>query len=410
MIAHAFRLVWNRRRANVLVAVEMLLSFLVLCGVASVAVAFVTNWRAPLGFEYRDVWVVEARPEAVDRGDAEAVSRQLEAARAVVREIEDRPEVVAVTPANMTPYSDSVSRYGLYHQRRLVQFLYTVVTPAARDVLDLPLVAGRFLADGDARLPYRPVVVNEALARRLFGDVDPIGRSLPHENEDGSARPWDDPRDELRVVGVVAEYRKGGELSLPGLAAFVPMDLEDPRRADIPWAFLVRVAPGTEVAFEERLLEGVSATAPKWSFRAERLAEARRRAFEFQLLPLGIAATVVAFLLLTAGMGLLGVLWQNVARRTSELGVRRAFGATAGGVQALVMIEVLALTTLAVSVGCALFLQLPALGVFPEVPWSVYATAVVAALMVMYAFVAACGLYPSWLATRVRPAAALRDE
>jgi putative ABC transport system permease protein len=55
MIRHLLKLVWNRRRANALVAVEMLVSFLVLLGVTTLAVSYASNVRQPVGFEYRNV-------------------------------------------------------------------------------------------------------------------------------------------------------------------------------------------------------------------------------------------------------------------------------------------------------------------------------------------------------------------
>ena len=58
MIRHLLRIVWNRRRANALVALEILLSFLVLCAVATMLVYYVGNYRRPLGYVWQDVWVV----------------------------------------------------------------------------------------------------------------------------------------------------------------------------------------------------------------------------------------------------------------------------------------------------------------------------------------------------------------
>jgi putative ABC transport system permease protein len=62
-------------------------------------------------------------------------------------------------------------------------------------------------------------------------------------------------------------------------------------------------------------------------------------------------------------MGLMGVLWQSVTRRTQELGLRRALGATASAVRNQVIGEIVVLTTIALLAGSVLFLQLPLLGV-----------------------------------------------
>ena len=68
------------------------------------------------------------------------------------------------------------------------------------------------------------------------------------------------------------------------------------------------------------------------------------------------------------------------------------------------------LATVASVIGGVLFLQLPILQMFAWIPWHVYLMALALALVVLYSLVAVCGLYPSWLATRVKPAEALQYE
>ncbi len=69
MIRHLLRIVWNRRRANALVALEILLSFLVLCAVATMVVYYVDNYRRPLGYVWQDTWVVTMDANAQDQVD-----------------------------------------------------------------------------------------------------------------------------------------------------------------------------------------------------------------------------------------------------------------------------------------------------------------------------------------------------
>jgi putative ABC transport system permease protein len=127
-------------------------------------------------------------------------------------------------------------------------------------------------------------------------------------------------------------------------------------------------------------------------------------------MPLVIGAVVAGFLILMVGLGLVGVLYQNVVRRTSELGLRRALGASGASVRRQVLAELLALTTLAVILGAVVFLQTPLLGLAAAIPAVVVVEAVVLAAAMIYAFVALCGAYPSWLATRVQPARALQHD
>ena len=154
----------------------------------------------------------------------------------------------------------------------------------------------------------------------------------------------------------------------------------------------------------------LQSVAPQWTYDTKRI-ESRRRTMQMAMIgPLLLAAIVVAFLIATVGLGLVGVLWLGVTGRTSELGLRRAMGASASSVRRQILGELWALTAVAVAGGAAIFLQLPLLGVNFGVGWTVFLGGAASATLVMYAFVTMCGLYPAWLASRVQPAAALQHE
>ena len=62
MIRHLFTLMWNRKRANGLLLLEIVLAFVVLFAVGSVGVYNWRNYRTPLGFAYEHVWEVDMNP------------------------------------------------------------------------------------------------------------------------------------------------------------------------------------------------------------------------------------------------------------------------------------------------------------------------------------------------------------
>src|SRR5438093_4150797 len=177
-----------------------------------------------------------------------------------------------------------------------------------------------------------------------------------------------------------------------------------------PRNILIRVRPGTGVEFEQRLAEKLQAVARDWSFEITPLERMRSDMLRFTLIPLTVAAIVAVFLMLMVGLGLLGVLWQNVAQRTPEIGLRRAKGASARHIYAQIIGEVLVVTTIAAGAGVVLCAQVPLLGVLGFVEGQVFAGALLISLGIIYLLTGVCSFYPAWLAARVQPAEALHYD
>jgi putative ABC transport system permease protein len=273
------------------------------------------------------------------------------------------------------------------------------VTDDFAQVFRLEIVRGRWFSREDDAAQIRPIVLNQRFAETLFGDEDPVGQLLV-----GS-----DPGDAARVVGVVSDFRKGGELSLPGNFRFERANLNDSTIRP-PRNISVRVRPGTTAEFEEKLATTLQATVRDWSYDVQPIAELREDANRIRLVPLAIGGLVAGSLLAMVGLGIAGVVWQSVTRRRMELGLRRVQGATARDVFAQILGELLVVTTVAVAAGLLVVLQVPLLEIVSFVDTRVYTVAVGASVVFVYGLAIVAGLYPSWLATRVQPVEALRYE
>lgn len=411
MIRHIFRMVWNRKRTTALLLVELLVSYLVLCVVFSVGAYYVDNWRKPLGYDYTNVMNLMAIHPPAEEGDTEARSRLLEQTDRMMKALRTLPGVEGVSPVANAPYGNSTSQSGINTKDgQLVQFLMSNVTPEFKDILRLEVVAGRWLSEADESAPWRPVVINRRLARKLFGREDPLGKTIDRYGKTGNLLPVESESDVMKIVGVISDYRKAGELSESPYAAFAPMHLFDASRGSVPQEYVIRLAPGTPGNFEEQAMRLLHGVVPDYSLRFMPLATARQSYFRTRLLPLFILAIVAGFLILMVGMGLVGVLWQNVAQRSKEFGLRRALGATGDDIRGQVLGEMLALTTLAVLAGSILFLQIPMLKLPGFITLRTSLAAIAASMVVLYPFVSLCSLYPSWLASAVQPVEALQHE
>jgi putative ABC transport system permease protein len=374
---------------------EIAVSFLVVFAVAALALRVAGNYRRPLGYDWRPVWVVEVDTNVTsdDAWSAEQATRMqqlLVEARALSR-------VEAAAGAHVVAYEFGGSNGPVRFQQRSPMTWVGEVTDGFDQVMALELVVGRFFGPQDDGAGMLPVVINRRLARELFAGNDALGKVVNRSDE------------EMRVVGVVGEFRQFGEHADADNYLFVRVPLGDSERRP-PRRLVLRMTAGTPAAYEQAILDRLAPVAPGWSLEVRPMASMRDTRLRLQMAPMVVGGVIAAFLLLMVALGLLGVLWQNVTRRTRELGLRRAAGASRAAVHRQVLLELFLITSLAVLPALLVAVQLPLLSPFQWLQPGLLATAVGTALAVIYALALLCGLYPSRIATRLAPADALRWE
>lgn len=421
MTVHLLKLIWNRKRANFLIITEILLSFLVLAGVTTVAVHYWRNYQAPLGFSYERIWDVIVRvPRGID-STPEVERERLARFSRLVDAVRQMPEVESVSHIELPTFrswqwnSDMTLPDG-----REVEFNGNRGGDELAATLSMPVVDGRWFSREDAGQNWDAVVINAAMARDVFGTEQAAGKMMPRE--DAPPRPDDGPpRRPQRVVGVIQDFRQFGEYSTPANYMFERNDIVSASAeplvattspgARLPNAIVVRVRPGVTAAFEEQLVKTLQAMAPDWSFGMKPTEDVRTEYLRNNYLtPLAIMGMVAGFLLVMVALGLSGVLWQNVTQRIRELGLRRAKGADRARIKRQIFMEIALMTGIAMTVGTILLAQVPVLGWLGPVPPALYATSLVLAGVLLFLLTSFCGWYPSLLATRIPPAEALRYE
>lgn len=411
MTRHLMRLMWNRKRQNLLLMVEIFVAFLVVVAVSVTAVHFGYNSMQPLGFSHEDVWALTVQRGRVGGERSHEVDR--ETFRQVIAEASNRPETEYVSGAFAGPYSwyswGGSLRLG---GRPPVVINVNRTDDAFSDVLGIQLLNGRWFTredDGAWAGDWDPVVINRRLALEVFGRENVSGEAIVEmpEGDGRRGRP-------KRVVGVVQDFRQFGEMSTPSPVLFYRRTIDAPaERLELPDVVLMKLRPGTTAAFEEALLRRLQAIAPSWSFGIQPVAAMRESMLRESMVPLVVVSMIAGAMLLMVALGLTGVVWQSVTQRMREFGLRRAHGATGMGVGRQVIAELVAMTTFAVATACLLLLQIPLLplpAAIAVVPLSGFVAGVILAIVAVYSVTILCAWYPSRLATRVPPAEALRYE
>lgn len=392
MIRHLFTLIWNRRRANMLLIAEIMLAFVILFAVGSVLVYFQRNYQAPLGFDYERVWQIRLSPGTQPEGQQFATFQQ------ILQHLRATPgvELVARTGSNTSfSFSSSSGTIDTGPGTPTVETDYYQASAELGDVLGLQLRQGRWFNASDDAATRRPVVITEMTRAGLFPGQSPLGKVIHSGDE------------EWQVVGVVDTYRGTGVLSEERAGSFMyvnPQDTTSNRST-----LLIRVRAGAGAALEKKINEDIRTIGPTWTSNIKTMTAMRAVQLR-QMLPFpALLGVVCLFLLVNVALGLFGVLWLNISRRRAELGVRRALGATGLTISGQVLGEILVVTTFGLVLGLLVTVQFPLLGVL-SVSSNVYLTAMGLATLLLYALTALCALYPSQLAARIPPAVALREE
>jgi putative ABC transport system permease protein len=190
MTRHLIHLMWNRKRQNLLLAIEILCSFLVLFCVVFFALHFAINAREPLGFQIERVWAIDVgRPRSLtnaDDGDAAAVAAQAatraaerETIRRLLQALHELPEIEIAAGGFTLPYANSTWGTGLdLTDGRHFEFNFNSVTDDFLRALSMPMRAGRGFSRQDDGAATDPVLINARLAHEMFGDTNPVGQVI----------------------------------------------------------------------------------------------------------------------------------------------------------------------------------------------------------------------------------------
>ena len=270
------------------------------------------------------------------------------------------------------------------------------------ETMGTPLVAGRDFDQRDTPASTRVAIVNEAMARKFFGTVSPLGHSFREEMGDTLAAP-------VEIVGVVrdAKYQSLREAAQP--TVYYPTGQPD----GPPWEthhFELRSAgaAGDVISGARAAVADVNRNI---TIELKTLSTQLEESLTRERLLAVLSGLFGGLALLLAMIGLYGVMSYSVSRRRNEIGIRMALGAGQGRVQTLVLSDVALLVALGLTAGIGLTLAAGRLvesflyGMKSSDP-----AALGSAVALMALVAAAAGYLPARRASRVDPMVALRDE
>jgi len=390
----------HRRFGQALVVAQLAISMVLIVGATLFVGTLVKLYAVDRGFDSDGVLVVNVRanrPYPAPR--TKAVQGELLARLRAI------PGVRSASAVQVLPIGG-----GLWDRRVQVEgyvfrpdgsesVAFNAIAPEYFATLGTPLLSGREFSDRDTDTAPKVAIVNESFAHYFFGNEPALGRHVTSVNVT------------YEIVGVVrdAHYQnlRAGVIK----TMYIPWMQREVQQPS-SYSYLARVVEGDPMRLVPSLDRVIREADPALRLRMARTYEAvidQSIATERIMATLGGLFGLLA--LVIAGLGVFGVLAFQVARRTNELGVRMALGATRWSMMRLVLHEVTWMVIAGVVIGAVASLMVTGLarrilfGLTPTDP-----NVFVAAASILTVAAVLAGWLPARRASRVDPLVALRHE
>jgi predicted permease len=274
------------------------------------------------------------------------------------------------------------------------------------ETMAIPIVGGRSFGAQDTASSQRVAIINEALAKKRFPNMNPVGKRFQTSGDAHSsqppARPW------VQIVGVCADTRYAN-LRDPSPPQFFMPYVQQPEVGGMTYAIRTQLSTAELVPALRRVVRQADSDLPIIDIRTQREQIDANMQIERTFAALTAGFGVLALAL--ACVGIYGIMAYSVANRKNEIGIRLALGAQPGQVRGMILREStwLAAAGIAAGVGAALGLtrlvKTMLYGIQPYDPLTL-----VGGVLVLLAVALAASWIPARRAAGVQPMEALRHE
>jgi len=390
MIRIFFKTIWNNRMRNILVLIELFIISLVLVNLTVYLADMIRIMNIRNCYDSSDVIGLSFAPLQEEDGEKTTQSFARLKTRLASNEL---VESVSFS-SNAVPYNYSISTSGYKYGDEEISMANRNVDIEYGEVMKIRPIKGRWFDESDIAKKVKPVLVSKRAEKKFFKG-DAVGKVFGEDN--------------FEIIGVVDEFKRS-DIEEPYMAGFFFTDQE----AANNWYrdILVRVKPGqVENFLKIAESEAMSVMDPKyWTMNAQNSLENMRDAQNSDSAQRRYLGLLIAFfVIINVLLGVIGILWYNTNLRIHEIGIKRAMGSTGNQVKGQLILENLLLGGIALIVVALVFIQVPSIRVF-KVEAPVMYLSVAISIVVMTGLILISTWIPTAIASRIRPAEALKTE
>ena len=219
-----------------------------------------------------------------------------------------------------------------------------LISPGRFALLGIPILAGRDFNEHDGPSSQQVIIINETMAKQLFPNESPLGRTLVTGMMGLEAE----------IVGVVADTRTAGLAADPGPEMFYPV-LQRPEQFT---GILIRT-DGDPAALTRSVRAAVADVDPSVALvNPGTMQQIVDQSMADRKLTMNLLIAFAVLALVLASLGVYSVMAYSVAQRNAEIGVRMALGASARTVQRMVLTRGMTLAAFGLAIGLVAALAL----------------------------------------------------
>jgi len=402
MILLFFKTIWNNKRRNILVFIELFMISFVLVNLTLYLVNMYSVYRIKNCYDAQNVILVDITKKNPESEKVAEVSFQN-----LKKVFAANPFVEAVSiSTNAVPYNYSISTTGFNHDSTEIGFANREVDLDYNKVMKIVPLKGRWFNQTDLGKAVHPIIITSDANDKYFNG-NAVGERIFEKNYRTKVIT------NYEIIGVVDRFKRN-DIEKPYQTAFI---LKDSIKAEANWqtSVLIRTKEnktGDMMAIAESQVYS-TLNPESWTINSLNSLDNMRLQVNNENYQRNYLTVIIAlFVLINIFLGTIGILWYNTNLRIHEIGIKRALGSTGKGIKRLLITENLAIAGAGLLIVLLIVLQIPMIAVSrgdtPEPGVMLSSIIISVASMIILVFLSTW--IPATIASKIQPAIALKTE
>ena len=399
MIRLFFKSLWNNKRRNILVFIELFMISFVLVNLTIYLINMLSIIHIKNCYDTHNVILVDITKKNPESEKIAEVSfqnlKKVFASNSFV-------ESVSIN-TNAVPYNYNISTTGFNHDSVEIGFANREVDIDYARVMKIVPLKGRWFDETDQGKAVHPIIISTDVDEKYFKG-NAVGERIYEKVGSNKIN--------FEIIGVVERFKRS-DIETPYPVAFI---LKDSVKAGSNWqtSFLIRTKENKTsdmLAIAESQVYS-TLNPESWTINSLNSLDNMRLQVNNENYQRNYLTVIIAlFVLINVFLGTIGILWYNTNLRIHEIGIKRALGSTGKGIKRLLITENLVIAGTGLLMVLLIVLQIPILVSRGEPPEpGVLLQSILISVVSMIILVFLSTWIPATIASKIRPATALKTE